>query len=419
MKIKKYNAVVIGGGAAGMAAALSLSRNNIKTAIIEREKFLGGILHQCIHNGFGLHTFKEELTGPEFAERFEEQIHKSKNIDIYLQTTAMQILKNSAGKTIYAYSGIYGIIQFKAKALILAMGCRERNRGNIGTPGTRPSGLFTAGLAQRLLNIDGYIPGKRIVIVGSGDIGLIMARRLTWVGSRVLAVVEINPFASGIIRNIVQCLHDYNIPLYLNHIISKISGNDRVEKVEVTPLVKGKPDFKNSFKLKCDTLLFSVGLIPDTQLIENTPIQINYDTNGPYVDACLMTESDGLFACGNVLHVHDIVDFVAQEAEQCGEFATAYIKGKLPIRQFKTIPGSNVKYIIPNKYAVNRDNKFYLRSLIVKKNAKLSVHINNNIIFEKKLSHIQPSEMIILVLNKDYFKNLPVKKENSLKITLQ
>ncbi len=420
MKTKKYDAVVVGGGAAGMAAALSISKNSLKVCIIEREDHLGGILHQCIHNGFGLHTFKEELTGPEYAERFEEFVYQNKNIDIYLQTTTAKIVEKNGLKIVYGYSKKYGVLQFEAKAAILAMGCRERNRGNIGTAGSRPSGLFTAGLAQRLINIDGYIPGKKAVIVGSGDIGLIMARRLTWVGSKVLGVVEINSFPSGLTRNIVQCLNDYDIPLYLSHTVSKIIGKNRVEKVEIAPFHEGKPDYKKSFEIKCDTVLFSVGLIPDTQLAEEMNIEINHDTNGPYVDANLMTKSEGIFVCGNVLHVHDIVDFVTEEAKKCGEFTAEFIKNKFrKQKQFKVMPGSNVKYVVPNKYCVDRQNEFYMRSMIVKNNAELTIRIDDNVIMKKKFKHVQPSEMISFKLAEENFKGVSQEKENILEVSLR
>ena len=267
-----------------MAAAVKLDEAGIKTAVIEREEYLGGILLQCIHNGFGLHEFNEELTGPEYAERFSSRIESS-NVDVFCDSTAMSLENYNGNHLLDVYSAIYGVMRLETQAVILAMGCRERNRGNIGIPGTRPAGVFTAGLAQRLMNIDGYIPGKNVVIVGSGDIGLIMARRMTWAGVKVHGVVEIMPYPSGITRNIVQCLHDFNIPLYLSHIVSEIKGKDRVASVRITPLVDGQADDSKSFEINCDTILLSVGLIPDNELSCKAGVEISKDTNGAFVDS--------------------------------------------------------------------------------------------------------------------------------------
>ena len=419
MKTKKYDVIIIGSGAAGIASAVSCSECGLKTALIDRESLPGGILLQCIHNGFGLHRFKEELTGPEYAEKYITLMNSKENIDLYLKTFAVRISLNNDFKKVYCYSKKDGVTEFEGKAIILAMGCRERNRGNIGTAGTRASGIFTAGLAQRLLNIEGYVPGKRIVIVGSGDIGLIMARRLTWVGAEVLAVVEIMPFPSGITRNIVQCLNDFDIPLYLSHIVSKIHGKDRVEKVTITPLEEGIPDSDKSFEVVCDTVLFSVGLIPETEIAQEAGVEINYDTNGPYVDANLMTKTDGIFACGNVLHVHDLVDFVSEESERCGRHVYEYITNKISKKQFNVMPGPNIKYVIPNRFLLNRDNVFFMRSMIIKNDAELIIKINDNIIKTKKQRHVQPSEMISIKLAPDFFKEIADKDNPVLEFSIR
>ncbi|MCX8058765.1 MAG: NAD(P)/FAD-dependent oxidoreductase [Spirochaetes bacterium] len=395
MKEKNYDVVVIGGGAAGLSAVYAIAKENFKIAIVEREERLGGILNQCIHNGFGLHYFKEELTGPEFALRFIKDIKKFENIDYYLQTTVTNIEVENNYKILSCYSKLHGVLRFSSKAVVLAMGCRERNRGNIGTPGSRPAGVYTAGLAQRLINIDGYIPGNEFVIVGSGDIGLIMARRLTWSGCKVKAVIEIQPYPSGLTRNIVQCLHDFNIPLYLSHVVSKIYGKDRVTGVDVTPLENGKYIEEKTFHIECDTLLLSVGLIPENELSKKCGVLINPDTNGPFVDAYQMTNIDGIFSCGNVLHVHDLVDYVAYEGIKTGESVCKYLKGELKgKKQFPVYAGSNIRYVCPNKFDPLVDNNFYMRSMVVKNGANLEIKLNGNIIKTIKLNHVQPSEMI-------------------------
>jgi len=322
MKSLYYDAVVIGAGAAGMAAALELDKGGLNTALIDREDHLGGILMQCIHTGFGITAFNEELTGPEYAERFIDRILTS-NIDVYLNTTIRSFKpeQQNNAEPLKELTGISdkGLIRFYAKLIILAMGCRERNRGNLRIPGSRPAGVYTAGLAQRLVNIEGYIPGKEIVIIGSGDIGLIMARRMSWVGCKVHAVVEIRDTPSGLTRNVVQCLNDNNIPLLLSTQVTKILGNDRVEGVEIIHLgIKSV--------IKCDTVLLSVGLIPENELSREAGLQLNNTTGGPIVDEQFMTAMDGVFACGNVLHVHDLVDAVTKEAEEAAHFALSYLQ---------------------------------------------------------------------------------------------
>ncbi len=403
MRRMQYDAIVIGGGAAGMAAARELHLAGCRVALVERDEFLGGILMQCIHNGFGLRRFKQELTGPEYAEKYRELIADA-DIDIFLNTTVMDIHDNHATRSVTAYSAAHGVLCLEACAVVLAMGCRERNRGNLGIPGTRPAGVFTAGLAQRLLNIDGYVPGRRAVIVGSGDIGLIMARRLSWVGCEVAGVIEIMPFPSGLTRNIVQCLDDFNIPLYLGHVVTRINGRDRVESVDVSPLENGTPADKDGFNLKCDTVLLSVGLVPENELSRKTGIEMCLDTNGPRVDAGLMTSVSGIFACGNVLHVHDLVDFVTEEAERCGREAAKYIGANRRAwgnGQIRVRAGANIRYVTPAFCAADTDNHFFMRSMVVADRAELLVIRGRDILARKKLRHVKPAEMLELNLDQN------------------
>ena len=395
---KTYDAVVFGGGSAGLAAAARIAGQGYSVAVLERENELGGILNQCIHNGFGIQRFKEDLTGPEYAERFIEMVEDLENVSIFLETTALEVTPGTP-HSVFAYSKRYGVVKIECRAIVLAMGCRERNRGNIGIPGTRPAGVFTAGLAQRLINIDGYIPGRRAVILGSGDIGLIMARRLTWVGVEVLGVIEIQGYPSGLTRNIVQCLNDFNIPLYLSHTVSEIRGQDRVTGVKVTPLEEGKMVPAKSFDLDCDTILLSVGLIPDNELSRKFGVSLNPETGGPFVDAGLMSSVPGVFACGNVLHVHDLVDYVSEESERCASFVVEYLNGAYHTQHHPIVSGANVKYVIPNKYLPGMTNRFYLRSLIVKNKAELVISLQGEPLKRKKLAHVQPSEMVSFLLD--------------------
>ncbi len=406
MKKRVYDTVVIGGGAAGLAAAAEIAGRGYHVAVIERELSLGGILNQCIHNGFGLHYFREELTGPEYAERMIGMTAHLKGIDFFLDSAVLDVRGPGSGEeghVVYCISKREGITEFATASIVLAMGCRERNRGNIGIPGTRPSGVFTAGLAQRLVNIDGYIPGKDVVIVGSGDIGLIMARRMTWVGARVHGVVEIQPYPSGLTRNIAQCLNDFNIPLYLSHVVSEIHGTQRVEGVTVTPIEDHHEQPSKSFRMDCDTLLLSVGLVPDNELSRRLGATLNPETGGPYVDATLMTSVPGVFACGNVLHVHDLVDWVTEESSRCGRNVCDYLSGGRTPWQGAVGAGANVKYVLPNRYAPAQMNVFYLRSLIVKNRALLRASLNGRTLLERRLAHVQPSEMVSFTLGPDAF----------------
>ncbi|MBN2874968.1 MAG: FAD-dependent oxidoreductase [Spirochaetales bacterium] len=392
-----FDSVVIGGGAAGMAAALELDAAGFSCAIVEREENLGGILTQCIHNGFGLIEFNEELSGPEFAEKVEERLAGT-NIRTFTGATVMDLDAASELKTLYCYTGSYGILRITARSVILAMGCRERNRGNIRIPGDRPAGVYTAGLAQRLVNIEGYVPGKDVVIVGSGDIGLIMARRMSWVGCKVHAVVEILPYPSGLTRNIVQCLHDFGIPLYLSHLTTNIIGKDRVEGVEITPIENGAIQPDKAFTIPCDTVLLSVGLVPENELSKSAGIELNAMTNGPNVDSMLMTNVPGVFACGNVLHVHDLVDYVVEEARRAGKFAARWLKGERPKAEARVKAGPNIRYSAPGRVDLHATNKLYMRTLIVKNDATLEVRVNSRVVKSIRKNHVQPSEMIALEL---------------------
>ena len=325
--MEEYDIVIIGGGPAGLAAALNARHQGIeRLLILERDKELGGILNQCIHNGFGLHTFKEELTGPEYAWRYIRQVLEQK-ISYRLNTMVVDVAQEDGWKIVTAMSREKGMTMLRARAVILAMGCRERPRGALNVPGFRPAGIYTAGTAQRLVNMEGYMPGKEIVILGSGDIGLIMARRMTLEGATVKVVAEIMPKSGGLTRNIVQCLEDYGIPLKLNHTVIDIKGKDHIEGVTLAQVDENKepvPGTQEAYR--CDTLLLSVGLIPENELTRGLGARMDEKTHGPGVDERLQTTVAGVFACGNVLHVHDLADHVSQEAAEAGKHAADYVK---------------------------------------------------------------------------------------------
>lgn len=403
MKRLLFDAAVIGAGAAGMAASLSLSRRGYSCALVDREEAMGGILLQCIHNGFGLQHFGEELTGPEFSERLEKDV-RSSDVGFFPETTVLSIEnENPDGFSVLLSSAANGIVSVSCRSVVLAMGSRERNRGNIRIAGDRPSGVFTAGLAQRLINIDGYLPGKQIVIIGSGDIGLIMARRLTLSGAKVEAVVEIQSFPSGLTRNIVQCLTDFSIPLYLSHATLRIIGKERVAGVEVAPLENGAVQDGKAFIISCDTVLLSVGLVPENELSAKAGVKINPVTNGPFVDSRLMTSVSGIFAAGNVLHIHDLVDRVAEEAGRagscCADYLDAFKAAKKPeAKEVSLKAGKNIRYTVPSSLDPENANRIYLRSMVVMDRGIVRITHQGMEVFSKRLSWIRPGEMISLDL---------------------
>lgn len=397
--------VIIGGGPAGMSAAVAAYESGIKDIlIIERDTELGGILQQCIHNGFGLHRFGEELTGPEYAWKYEEKVRE---LRIPYKTNTM-VLDISENKVITATNTEDGVFQIKAKAIILAMGCRERPKGALNIAGTRPAGIYSAGTAQKLVNMKGYMPGGDVVILGSGDIGLIMARRMTLEGAKVHAVCELMPYSGGLARNIEQCLNDFNIPLKLSHTVVEIHGKDRLTGVTIARVDERRKPIEGTFEfIPCDTLLLSVGLIPENELSKSVGIELDYVTGGPIVDQGRQTSVPGVFACGNVLHVHDLVDFVSDEAETAGISAAKYIRGENKNNADITIKtDGKIRYTVPQRITEEGDVTVYFRVSDVFRNVKIVVKDGDNLVFSRKRPKVAPGEMESVVLKADILKGV-------------
>lgn len=404
----KVDIAVIGGGAAGLAAALSAYDQNLKVLVIEREKDLGGILNQCIHNGFGLHMFKEELTGPEYANRFIDMFHE-RNIDFLVHTTVIDI-KKEKDFILYTSSLEKGLIEITAKSVILSSGCYERTRGAINIPGERPKGIMPAGSAQRYLNMEGYLVGKRVFILGSGDIGLIMARRMTLEGAKVLGVAELMPYSNGLTRNIVQCLDDFDIPLYLSHTVTHIEGKDNLEAITIqevdhsyTPI----PDTEKRFEV--DTLLLSVGLIPDVTLFDSLEIEKSIITKSAIVNQFYETNIEGLYVCGNALHVHDLVDWVSQESQKAGLCAKKYVLNQNIVDQKiekNIICGDYIRYTVPQKIDFSRlcdPIEVLFRTTRKMEKGIFKVLQNGKLIKQHKTSYIAPAEMEHIVIEPNDF----------------
>lgn len=410
--MKVYDIVIIGGGPAGMAAAVAAKKQGIeRILILERDRELGGILNQCIHNGFGLHTFQEELTGPEYADRFIGQV-KLYNIEYKLNTMVMDV---SRDKRVTAMNREEGMFEIQAKAIILAMGCRERSRGALNIPGYRPAGIYSAGTAQRLVNMEGFLPGREVVILGSGDIGLIMARRMTLEGAKVKVVAELMPYSGGLKRNIVQCLDDYKIPLKLSHTVIDIKGKERVEGVTLAEVDENRRPIKGTEEFySCDTLLLSVGLIPENEISGAMGVELNPVTSGPKVNERLETSIEGVFACGNVLHVHDLVDFVSEEAAAAGKNAAMYVQegesASEQGRKIKLRPLTGVRYTVPETINPMRmDEKLTVRFRVgnVYRNCYISVYFDEERVLYRKRQIVAPGEMEEIKLSKEELLKYP------------
>lgn len=408
--MKQIDLVILGGGPAGLAAAIAARKAGVQDLLIlERDRELGGILNQCIHSGFGLHTFQEELTGPEYAARFADEAIRM-GIPYKLNTMVLDL---SADRVVTAVNRTDGLFQLQAKAVILAMGCRERPRGALNIPGTRPAGIYTAGTAQRLVNMEGYLPGRRVVILGSGDIGLIMARRMTLEGAKVLCVAELMPYSGGLKRNIVQCLDDFGIPLKLSHTVVEIQGKERVTGVTIARVENGKPVPGTEEHFDCDTLLLSCGLLPENELSRGAGVALSPVTNGPLVDESLQTNLPGVFAAGNVLHVHDLVDYVSEEAAAAGQHAAAYILGKTAPAADEALPvtaANGVRYTVPTTvHPARLDGALTLRLRVgnVYRNKVLAVYAGADCIWRRKRPVLAPGEMETIVVKGAALDKLP------------
>ena len=398
--VKRADLVIIGGGPAGMSAATAAYEKGLRDILIlERDDALGGILRQCIHNGFGLHRFGEELTGPEYSYRYEKQVREY-GIPFMLNTMVIDIDEN---KTVTAMNREYGIFKVEAKAIILAMGCRERPKGALNIAGTRPAGIYTAGTAQKFVNMKGLMPGREVVILGSGDIGLIMARRMTLEGAKVKAVCELMPYSGGLARNIEQCLNDFGIPLLLSHTVVDIHGKDRLSAVTIAKVDENrKPIAGSETTIPCDTLLLSCGLIPENELTKASGISLDRVTGGAVVDGERETEIPGIFACGNVLHVHDLVDYVSEEAVIAGEAAVRYINGeKQHGIALKLVTDGKIRYTVPQKITSADKTKVYFRVSNVYRDVKIVVKAAERVLLEKKKQKVAPGEMETVILTAD------------------